>query len=81
MKGYVIYEDIPYKDTTKYAIEQFPYEEFYDWCRMMSQNNIVLISEYNMPDDFECIWSKDLICTLDKSTRTNKVEKLWKWRG
>lgn len=81
IKGYVIYEDIPYKDTTKYATEQFPYEEFYDWCRMMSQNNIVLISEYNMPDDFECIWSKDLICTLDKSTRTNKVEKLWKWRG
>lgn len=63
IKGYVIYEDIPYKDTTKYATGQFPYEEFYDWCRMMSQNNIVLISEYNMPDDFECIWSKDLICT------------------
>lgn len=81
IKGYVIYEDIPYKDTTKYATEQFPYEEFYDWCRMMSQNNIVLISEYNMPDDFECIWSKDLICSLDKNSRTNKVEKLWKWRG
>lgn len=48
---------------------------------MMSQNNIVLISEYNMPDDFECIWSKDLMCTLDKNSRTNKVEKLWKWRG
>lgn len=81
IKGYVIYEDIPYKDTTKYATEQFSYEEFYDWCRMMSQNNIVLISEYNMPDDFECIWSKDLMCTLDKNSRTNKVEKLWKWRG
>lgn len=81
IKNYVIYEDIPYRNTTKYATENFPYEEFYDWAKKMSENNIVLISEYQMPDDFECIWSKDLICSLDKNSRTNKVEKLWKWRG
>lgn len=79
IKNYVIYEDIPYKNTTKYATEEFPYEEFYNWCREMSKNNIVLISEYWMPDDFECIWSKDLICTLDKNSRTNKTERLWKY--
>lgn len=81
IKNYVIYEDIPYRNTTKYATENFPYEEFYDWAKKTSENNIVLISEYQMPDDFECIWSKDLICSLDKNSRTNKVEKLWKWRG
>lgn len=24
----------------------------------MSKNNMILISEYNMPDDFECIYEK-----------------------
>lgn len=47
----------------------------------MSKDNIVLVSEYWMPDDFECIWSKTLKCTLDKNSRTDKVEKLFKWKG
>lgn len=81
LKGYVIYCDIPYKSTTKYSTSEFDYEEFYEWCRHMSKDNIVLISEYSMPDDFECIWSKELKCTLDKDSRTDRVEKLFKWKG
>nr|DAU29448.1 MAG TPA: hypothetical protein [Caudoviricetes sp.] len=27
------------------------------------------------------IWSKTLKCTLDKNSRTDKVEKLFKWKG
>ena len=30
IKGYVIYCDPPYRDTTKYKTEDFPYEYFYD---------------------------------------------------
>lgn len=81
VKGFVIYCDIPYRNSTKYATDEFPYEKFYDWCKKMSKDNIVLISEYWMPDDFECIWSKTLKCTLDKNSRIDKVEKLFKWRG
>lgn len=81
LKNYVIYCDIPYKSTTKYATSEFDYESFYEWCRYMSKDNIVLISEYSMPDDFECIWSKELKCTLDKDSRTDRVEKLFKWKG
>lgn len=55
VNGYVIYCDPPYRGTTKYATDSFPYDEFYEWCRAMSKNNVVLISEYWMPDDFECI--------------------------
>jgi DNA adenine methylase len=55
LKGYVIYCDIPYKDTTKYKTANFPYEDFYTWCREASKNNIVLVSEYKMPDDFKCL--------------------------
>ena len=80
--GYVIYCDPPYRGTTKYKTGDFPYEEFYDWCRNMSKNNIVLISEYNMPDDFECIWSKEtkvnFDCNRDSNDDKNKrVEKLF----
>jgi site-specific DNA-adenine methylase len=78
IKGYVVYCDPPYHNTTKYATNDFPYDEFYQWCIDMSKNNIVLISEYNMPEQFECIWQKELKCTLDKNSRSNKVEKLWK---
>lgn len=80
IKSYVIYCDPPYRDTTKYSTKDFPYEEFYDWCRKASQNNIVLISEYWMPDDFECIWEGKLKCTLAKNSRSVKVEKLFKWK-
>ena len=80
VKSFVIYCDIPYKDTTKYAVADFPYEKFYSWCKKMSQNNIVLISEYSMPDDFECIWSKELKCILNnkKAKNIDRVERLFK---
>ena len=82
VKNYVIYCDPPYKGTTKYATKIFPYEEFYDWCREMSKNNVVLISEYNMPDDFKCIWSKETITSLNNNRKSDdnkniRVEKLF----
>ena len=43
----------------------------------MSKSNIVLCSEYNAPDDFDCIWSKELTTTLDKNSRSKAVEKLF----
>lgn len=53
--NYVVFCDPPYKNSTKYATGDFPYEEYYDWCRALAKNNIVLCSEYWMPDDFKCI--------------------------
>lgn len=82
IKGYVIYCDIPYKGTKKYNIEPFPYEEFYKWAIEMAKNNTVLISEYNMPSNFKCIWEKETKvnfdsnrCSGDKSNK--RVEKLF----
>ena len=81
-KNNLIYCDPPYKNTTKYSTDDFPYNEFYDWCRKMSKNNIVLISEYSMPDDFECIWQKQVTVAIDcnrrvNSDKNNRVEKLF----
>ena len=70
----VIYCDPPYRNTTKYKTEKFPYEEFYQWCGDMSKNNTVLISEYNMPEDFTCIWEKETKVNFD-SNRTSKDDK------
>lgn len=82
IKGFVIYCDPPYRGTTKYKTDEFPYDEYYDWCRKMSKNNIVLCSEYWMPDDFECIWEKETKANFDSNRDSNddknkRVEKLF----
>lgn len=58
MKSALFYMDPPYKGTKQYSTKFINYDEFYDFCRELSKNNIVLISEYNMPPDFKCIWKK-----------------------
>lgn len=73
IKNALIYCDPPYKNTKQYSKQDINYEEFYDFCRTMSKNNIVVISEYQMPDDFTCIWQKERK-VLQKSDRT-KGEK------
>lgn len=49
----VIYYDPPYQNTKQYANSQyFNYDEFWMLARHLSQNNIVLVSELNAPDDW-----------------------------
>ena len=43
----------------------------------MSKSNIVLVSEYNAPKDFTCIYEKQLTTTLDKNSRKLDTEKLF----
>ena len=73
----VIYNDIPYKNSTKYANH---FDKFYDWCRKQKNNgNIVLCSEYEMPSDFECVWEKSYSVNFDSNRRTKqeRIEKLF----
>ena len=82
IKGYVIYCDIPYRGTTKYKTKPFPYEEFYKWANEMAKYNTVLVSEYNMPSNFKCIWEKDIKVNIDKNGNTTdenrkRTEKLF----
>lgn len=85
IKDYVIYCDIPYRNTTKYKTETFPYEEFYQWVKDMSIHNTVLISEYNMPDEFNCIWSTETTVNMDSNkiagdSKNIRVEKLFTYK-
>ena len=75
----LIYCDPPYRGATKYGKTSFPYDEFYEWCRHKARKNIVLVSEYNMPDDFECIWEKEHFTSLTTQIGSHKkrTEKLF----
>lgn len=65
----LIYCDPPYKNTTGYAVGGFDHDKFFDWCRSMKQKgHIVFVSEYQAPDDFECVYEKKIVSSLDKNT-------------
>ncbi len=74
----VIYADIPYiatntYDNTSSVIQPFNHEEFYDWC--CKQNELVLISEYYMPEDrFTKVWSTNHMQSLC-ATKTSSVQE------
>ena len=54
------------------------YEEFFDWCKAMSKTNIVLISGYDMPDDFEVVYDfTKARSTIQGGQHTDKYEKLY----
>jgi DNA adenine methylase len=72
----LIYCDPPYANTTKYK-DDFDHLAFWNWVTNVSKNNIVLVSEYNAPDDFVKIYEKKLTTTLDKNSRKTDTEKLF----
>lgn len=65
----LIYCDIPYKGTKQYATSKnFDYDKFFDWCREMSQNgHTIFVSEYNAPNDFTCIWEKEITNSMNQT--------------
>lgn len=63
-KDSLIYCDPPYKNTTEYKDGGFDHNKFYDWCREQAKHNVVFVSEYNAPDDFECVWQQDVKSSL-----------------
>lgn len=44
---------------------------------MMSENNIVLVSEYQAPDDWTPIWQKDLAKTMNPTKKVIGIEKIF----
>lgn len=77
-----IYCDPPYAGTKKYR-EDFNSGEFYSWAESMSKDNFLLVSEYDMPDNWVCIWKKERKVT-QKSDRIKAdiyVEGLWTLKG
>lgn len=72
----VIYCDIPYRNTNKYLCD-FDYDAFYEWTK--KQENIVIISSYEMPPEYDCIATKSKRVQLSPTAGRGlkKEEKLW----
>lgn len=82
--GCLLYCDPPYAGTTQYtATGDFDFKAFWNTMRIWSKTNLVFISEYNAPEDFICVWSKET--KLDIQNKRNekelRIEKLFQYKG
>ena len=77
----VIYCDPPYSETNTYSKKSstrqpFNHAEFYDWC--CEQEELVLVSEYNMPADrFTEVWSTSHVQSLCATKTSEVTERLF----
>lgn len=77
----LIYCDPPYQGTSRYKTGAFDHDKFFEWCRQQAKSNIVFVSEYNAPDDFECVWQGEIKTNFASQRKTathNAVEKLFR---
>lgn len=79
LKNWVIYCDPPYEKTLSYK-NSINHSEFWEWCVLMSKDNIVLVSEYDAPDGWECIWIKDTTTSLKTNVHEKRTESLFVYR-
>ena len=62
--GHVIYCDPPYRGTKHHYFvggtnrSKFDHDAFDEWCRRMSEKNLVLVSEFTQPPGSTRVWSK-----------------------
>ena len=74
----VVYCDPPYNNTVGYDNENgFSHDEFWQTMREWSEDNYVLISEQIAPDDFNCIWEKSVLRSVNASGKSRATEKLF----
>lgn len=73
----IIYCDPPYAGAKKYE-DYFCHVTFWDWVRTKSlEGHSVFVSEYNAPEDFLCIWQKDLTTSFSTADSIKATEKLF----
>ena len=74
----VIYCDPPYNNTAQYVTGDFDSNAFFEWCR--KQRELVVVSEYDAPDDFQCVATFNRRSKLQGGTKgkgCGKAERLF----
>jgi DNA adenine methylase len=81
LKRFIIYCDPPYENSSqRYTkLDGFVSEEFWDWCREMSKENIIFVSSYEAPKDFIEVMSSShkLTGIIHSNAPRKRVEKLF----
>lgn len=78
LQNFVIYCDSPYKESSRYYQEggksqpKFDHDQFWEWCREMSKNNLVFVSAYSAPQDFT-----EIFHISSKTPSSSRVERLF----
>ena len=84
-KNSIIYCDPPYKGSRPYIGEnKIIHDEFWEWCRSkVKEGHKVFVSEYNAPNDFKCIWEKEVKSSGNRITdkKLTATEKLFVYCG
>lgn len=83
VQGALIYCDPPYLGTTGYkGTDKFNHDTFWDWVRMMSEDNIVLVSECQAPSDFTAVLELNARSDIrtGKGNKNNSVRKEYLFR-
>lgn len=80
----LFYCDPPYANTRNhYKQGKFDTEMFWNDIRELSKTKYVIVSELNAPDDFVCVWQKEIKRGFkgDFKTVTKAIEKLFIYKG
>jgi len=75
----IIYCDKPYEGVLGYAYP-FDHKSFWVWCRERAkEGHRVYVSEYNAPEDFECVREINHQTTINKKGENydHRLEKLF----
>lgn len=76
--GFVVYCDPPYAGTKQYANAiGFDHDEFWNIMRKWEENNVVIVSEQNAPNDWLCIWEHPVNRTINAADKHMATEKLF----
>jgi DNA adenine methylase len=80
--GCLIYCDIPYINTTQYRFS-FDHTRFFNIIREFSNRHDIFVSEYQAPEDFECVWQIERKTCMNTITggKADRTEKLFKFKG
>ncbi len=77
----IIYGDIPYSNTVKYAgTPNFDYEKFWAWAdEKFNEGHTIFVSEYScLLPHWKSVWQKEVCSSLTKETGSKKaIEQLW----
>lgn len=78
----MIYCDPPYRDTLGYSTGEFDHDKFWQWVRDMdAAGHTIFVSEYSAPEDFWCVWKKEVNNTLVSDSGAKQgTERLWRLR-